>query len=325
MTHQITMSQAINEALHEEMAREERVILIGEDVGRHGGLFGASAGLIARFGPKRVIDSPISEAGIVGFGIGAALVGCRPVVELQIFDFISLAMDQIVNHAAKMRYMSGGQASVPIVVRGPTLTGVGTAAQHSQAQPSWFVNTPGLIVVAPSTPADAKGLLKSAIREDNPVIVVEKRLLYDVRGDVPDEDVLTPLGSAVIRRRGTDVTVVGVLGGVELALRSAADLASEGLSAEVIDPRTLKPLDIDTISESVKKTGRVVVVSEDPGANGVASEIITRVIERVFWYLDAPPVRVTGANTPIPYSAVMEREVLPSVQRVTEAIRLVTN
>jgi pyruvate dehydrogenase E1 component beta subunit len=246
-------------------------------------------------------------------------------VELQIFDFISLAMDQIVNHAAKMRYMSGGQASVPIVVRGPTLTGVGTAAQHSQAQPSWFVNTPGLIVVAPSTPADAKGLLKSAIREDNPVIVVEKRLLYDVRGDVPDEDVLTPLGSAVIRRRGTDVTVVGVLGGVELALRSAADLASEGLSAEVIDPRTLKPLDIDTISESVKKTGRVVVVSEDPGANGVASEIITRVIERVFWYLDAPPVRVTGANTPIPYSAVMEREVLPSVQRVTEAIRLVTN
>jgi pyruvate dehydrogenase E1 component beta subunit len=319
------MSQAINEALHEEMAREERVILIGEDVGRHGGLFGASAGLIARFGPKRVIDSPISEAGIVGFGIGAALVGCRPVVELQIFDFISLAMDQIVNHAAKMRYMSGGQASVPIVVRGPTLTGVGTAAQHSQAQPSWFVNTPGLIVVAPSTPADAKGLLKSAIREDNPVIVVEKRLLYDVRGDVPDEDVLTPLGSAVIRRRGTDVTVVGVLGGVELALRSAADLASEGLSAEVIDPRTLKPLDIDTISESVKKTGRVVVVSEDPGANGVASEIITRVIERVFWYLDAPPVRVTGANTPIPYSAVMEREVLPSVQRVTEAIRLVTN
>jgi pyruvate dehydrogenase E1 component beta subunit len=182
-----------------------------------------------------------------------------------------------------------------------------------------------LIVVAPSTPADAKGLLKSAIREDNPVIVVEKRLLYDVRGDVPDEDVLTPLGSAVIRRRGTDVTVVGVLGGVELALRSAADLASEGLSAEVIDPRTLKPLDIDTISESVKKTGRVVVVSEDPGANGVASEIITRVIERVFWYLDAPPVRVTGANTPIPYSAVMEREVLPSVQRVTEAIRLVTN
>ncbi|HWV83814.1 MAG TPA: alpha-ketoacid dehydrogenase subunit beta [Capillimicrobium sp.] len=321
MTRSITMIEALNEALNEEMERDEHVLMIGEDIADSGGLFQVSEGLLDKFGQARVIDSPISEAAIAGFGVGAAIVGSRPVIEFQIFDFVTLAMDQIVNHAAKWRYMSGGQVKIPLVLRGPTLTGVGTAAQHSQAQPAWFVNTPGLIVVAPSTPADAKGLLKAAIREDNPVIFVEKRTLYEVKGDVPDGEHIVELGKARICREGTDVTLVGVLGGVQIAERAAARLERDGISAEVIDPRTLKPLDVDTIAASLERTNRLVVVSEDPRANGVASEIVSQMIDAAFWSLDAPPVRVTGADTPIPYAASLERAVLPSVDETVLKVK----
>jgi len=247
-------------------------------------------------------------------------VGARPVVELQHFDFVTLAMDQIVNHAAKWRYMSGGRVSVPLVVRGPIASGVGLAAQHSQSLEAWFVHTPGLVVVMPSTPYDAKGLLKSAIREDNPVLMLEKRLLYTRSGPVPSDDYLVPIGVADVKRQGTDVTVVGIGYGVTLALQAARQLARQGVEAEVIDPRTLKPLDIDTIADSVAKTGRLVVVSEAPRAGGVASEIVARIIDSAYDSLKAAPVRVTAADTPIPYASALEREVMPNVNDVVSAI-----
>lgn len=321
---ELTMAQALNEALHEEMARDESVFMIGEDIGRSGGLFKVSEGLLDRFGRPRVIDSPISEAAITGAGVGAALAGCRPVVELQHFDFVTLAMDQIVNHAAKWRYMSGGRVSVPLVVRGPVANGVGLAAQHSQSLEAWFVHTPGLIVAMPSNPADAKGLLKSAIRDDNPVLMLEKRLLYTRPGPVPDEDDYTvPLGVADVKRAGRDVTVVGISQGANLALQAARQLAREGIELEVIDPRTLKPLDIDTIAASVAKTGRLVVVSEGARAGGFASEVVARVLDVAFDALHTAPVRVTAMDTPIPYAAQLERAVLPDLRDVLDAVQSV--
>jgi 2-oxoisovalerate dehydrogenase E1 component len=320
---ELTMAQALNEALHQEMARDERVFMIGEDIARNGGLFKVSEGLLDRFGGPRVIDSPISEAAISGAGVGAALAGCRPVVELQHFDFVTLAMDQIVNHAAKWRYMSGGRVSVPLVVRGPIANGVGLAAQHSQSLEAWFVHTPGLIVAMPSSPYDAKGLLKSAIRDDNPVVMLEKRLLYTRPGEVPEDDYTVPLGVADVKRTGGDVTVVGISGGVQLALQAARQLAREGIELEVIDPRTLKPLDIDTIAASVEKTGRLVVVSEGARAGGFASEVVARVLDAAFDALTAAPVRVTAKDTPIPYAAQLERSVLPDLQDVLDAVQSV--
>ena len=320
---EITMSEALNEALHEEMAREERVLLIGEDIGSIGGLFQVTAGLLDRFGTQRVIDSPISEAAIAGFGVGAALVGGRPIVELQISDFVTLTMDQVVNHAAKWRYMSGGKVSVPFVIRGPISNGIGMAAQHSQSLEAWFVHAPGLIVIMPSTPYDAKGLLKSAIRDDNPVVMLEKRLLYSRRGPVPEGEYLVPIGVADVKREGKDVTVVGIAQGVHHALQAARELAREGIEVEVIDPRTLKPLDIDTIAASVRKTGRLVVVHEAARAGGFASEVVARVLDVAFDALHAAPVRVTGADTPIPYAASLERAVLPGPEEVVRAIRQV--
>ena len=322
-TREITMAAALNEALHEEMARDESVFMIGEDIGRNGGLFKVSDGLQKRFGAARVVDSPISEAAISGAGVGAALVGCRPVVELQHFDFVTLAMDQIVNHAAKWRYMSGGNVRVPLVIRGPVANGVGLAAQHSQSLESWFVHVPGLVVIMPSTPYDAKGLLKAAIRDDNPVLMMEKRLLYTKSGPVPEEEYIVPIGVADVKRAGSDVTVVGISQGVNLALQAARQLERDGVDLEVIDPRTLKPLDIDTITDSVRKTGRLVVVSEGARAGGFASEVVARVLDSAYDALKAAPVRVTAADTPIPYAAPLERAVLPGLQDVLTAIEAV--
>jgi pyruvate dehydrogenase E1 component beta subunit len=313
------MAEALNEAIHEEMERDKSVLVVGEDIGAHGGLFRVTAGLLDRFGGRRVIDTPISEAGITGAGVGAALVGCRPIVELQIFDFVTLAMDQLVNHAAKWRYMSGGQVSVAMVVRGPVSSGAGLAAQHSQSLEAWFVNTPGLVVAMPSNSYDAKGLLKSAIREDNPVVFLEKRLLYSRRSPVPEEEYLVPLGSADRRREGGDVTIVATGICVQHALQASRKLASEGVEAEVIDPRTLKPLDIETIAASVRKTGRLVVANEGPRAGGVASEIVARTVDECFTALRAQPERVTALDTPIPYAAALERFVLPTHEDVYAA------
>ena len=295
------MAEALNEALREEMRRDDGVFVIGEDIGRHGGLFKVTDGLLAEFGPARVIDSPISEAAISGAGVGAALVGARPVVELQISDFITLTMDQVVNHAAKWRYMSGGQVSVPFVIRGPISSGIGMAAQHSQSLESWFVHTPGLIVVMPATPYDAKGLLKSAIREDNPVVFLEKRLLYARKGPVPETDYVVPLGRADVKRAGTDVTVVAAGATVPLALQAARQLARDGVELEVIDVRTLKPLDADTIADSIAKTGRLVVVNEGPLTGGFAPRSSRawskRSASRAF---RATPARVDGEGHPDP-------------------------
>jgi pyruvate/2-oxoglutarate/acetoin dehydrogenase E1 component len=320
-TRELTMSAALNEGLREEMARDEAVFVIGEDIARHGGLFKVTEGLLDEFGPARVIDSPISEAGISGAGVGAALVGARPVVELQISDFVTLAMDQVVNHAAKWRYMSGGQVSVPLVIRGPISNGIGMAAQHSQSLEAWFVHTPGLVVVMPATPYDAKGLLKSAIREDNPVVFLEKRLLYARTGPVPEGDYLVPLGVADVKREGSDVTVVAAGGTVPLALQAARQLAREGTELEVIDVRTLKPLDAETIATSVEKTGRLIVVNEGPLTGGFASEVVARLIEAVgISAFRANPVRVAAKDTPIPYAAALERMVLPSLDDLLAAV-----
>ena len=320
---EITISQALNEALREEMERDSGVFVIGEDIAQLGGLFQVTAGLLERYGPRRVIDAPISEAAQTGAGVGSALVGCRPVIELQISDFITLTMDQLVNHAAKWRYMSGGQVSVPLVLRGPISSGIGMAAQHSQSLEAWFVHTPGLVVVMPSTPYDAKGLLKASIREDNPVVFLEKRMLYTRLGHVPTHEYTVPIGVADVKRTGGDVTAVSYAQGVHLALQSARQLAVEGIEVEVIDVRTLKPLDLDTILESVQKTGHLVIVSEGARTGGVASDIVARVVEQAWDALRSAPVRVTAKDTPIPYATALERAVLPQVDDVVAAVKAV--
>jgi pyruvate/2-oxoglutarate/acetoin dehydrogenase E1 component len=306
------------------MAADPTVLVIGEDIARHGGLFGVTAGLLDEFGAERVIDSPISEAAITGFGTGGALIGCRPIVELQISDFISLAMDQLVNHAAKWRYMSGGQVSVPLVVRGPISNAIGMAAQHSQSLEAWFVHAPGLVVIMPSTAYDAKGLLKSAIRDDNPVVFLEKRLLYSRKSPVPADEFVVPIGVADVKREGSDATIVAAGASTHLALQGARQLAREGIELEVVDPRTLKPLDIDTIAESVGKTGRLIVLNEGARAGGFASEVVARTLDHVgISELKATPLRVTAKDTPIPYSASLEREVLPSLDDLLAAVATV--
>src|SRR5438105_2616966 len=308
------MSEALNEALHEEMERDPTVFVVGEDIAQMGGLFQVTAGLMDRFGSQRVIDAPISEAAQAGAGVGAALVGCRPVVELQIADFVSLVMDQVVNHAGKWRYMSGGRVTVPFVLRGAVSSGIGMAAQHSQTLEAWFVHAPGLVVIMPSTAYDAKGLLKSAIRDDNPVVILEKRLLYSRKSPVPADEFIVPIGVADVKREGTDVTVVAAGASTHLALQAARQLAREGIELEVVDPRTLKPLDMETIAESVAKTGRLIVVNEGARAGGFASEVVARTLDHVpISDLRATPLRVTAKDTPIPYSAALEREVLPSL------------
>ena len=316
-----TMAEAINEALHAEMTRDERVFVMGEDVSLIGGIFGVTRGLRDKFGEDRVRDTPISEAGFLGAGVGAAIAGMRPIVEIQIWDFIAVAMDQVVNQAAKFRYMLGGGPTVPLVIRGPQGGGIRLAAQHSQCLEAWFAHVPGLVVVAPSTPYDAKGLLISAIRDDNPVIFLEHKALYAAKGPVPAEPYAIPLGLADVKREGTDVTVVATQAMVARALAAAADLEKDGISVEVIDPRTLVPLDEATILASVRKTHRLVVAHEAVKRGGFGAELAAIVAEKAIDDLDAPVVRVGARAVPIPYNDVLERATIPSQADIAEAIR----
>jgi pyruvate/2-oxoglutarate/acetoin dehydrogenase E1 component/TPP-dependent pyruvate/acetoin dehydrogenase alpha subunit len=319
---EITMREALNEALAEEMARDERVILFGEDVGRHGGAFQVSKGLWERFGPDRVRDTPISEAAIVGTAVGAALNGLRPVCEIQYSDFSTLAMDQIANQAAKIRYMFGGKATLPLVVRMPGGSGGrGNAAQHSQSLEAWFMHVPGLKVILPGTPYDAKGLLKAAIRDNNPVIFIEHKAIYNLKGPVPEGEYSVPLGKAEVKREGKDVTILTYSRMLSVSLAVAETLAKHGIQAEVVDLRSLLPLDEKTLFDSVRKTGRVVIVEEDCRTAGAGAEILSRVVEGCFDYLDAPVIRVAGLDAPIAYNRTLERASVPSEQDVVKAVK----
>ncbi|MGQ9518311.1 MAG: alpha-ketoacid dehydrogenase subunit beta [Anaerolineae bacterium] len=319
---EITFAEAIREALREEMHRDPAVFIMGEDVGVFGGVFGVTAGLYEEFGPDRVRDTPISESAIVGGGLGAAMMGMRPVVEIMFGDFLMCAGDQIVNQAAKARYMSGGKAKVPLTIRVTTGAPGSAAAQHSQSPESWFMNVPGLKIAVPATPADAKGLLKTAIRGDDPVLFFEHKMLYAVRGPVPEEpDFVIPFGEARLAREGKDVTIIAVGGMLGKALEAAETLAQEGIEAEVIDPRTLVPLDKDALIRSVAKTGRVMIVHEAHKRAGPGAEIAAVLAEEAVEYLDGPIVRVAAKNVPIPYSPVLEEEVLPGVDDVLAAAR----
>jgi pyruvate dehydrogenase E1 component beta subunit len=320
----LTYAEALNEALREEMRRDPTVFVMGEDVAGWGGggIFGVTKGLSDEFGTERVRDTPISEEAIAAVAIGSAATGSRPVAEIMYVDFIGLAMEPIVNQAAKLRYMFGGKAKVPIVVRAQEGAGRGNAAQHSQSLEAWFCHIPGLKVVTPSTPADAKGLLKSAIRDDNPVIFLEHKALYFTKGPVPaDEGFTVPLGVAEVKREGRHATVVGVHTMVGKALTAAEQLAEEGIEVEVIDPRSLVPLDEQAIVDSVKKTGRLVVSHEAYTRSGYGAEIVTRVVEAAFDYLDAPPQRVCARDVPVPYSAPLETAALPQVDDLVATIR----
>ena len=313
---------AINEALHQEMESDPRVVVLGEDVAATGGIFGATKGLLERYGKDRVRDTPISEAGFVGCGIGAAIAGLRPVVEIQIFDFVALTMDMLVNQAAKFRFMLGGKNTVPVVIRGPQGGGIRLAAQHSQSLEAWFTHVPGLVVVAPSSPYDAKGLLTAAIRDSNPVIFLEAKLQYlEPPGPVPEEPYAIPIGKAAVRREGTDVTVVATMAMVPRALAAAESLARQGHRVEVIDPRTLKPLDEDTLLASLRKTRRLVVAHEACLTGGFGAEVAALAAEKAFDWLDAPVARVAALDTPMPYNEALERQVIPSQQRIADAIR----
>jgi pyruvate dehydrogenase E1 component beta subunit len=318
----ITIREALNLALREEMRRDETVFLMGEEVAEYQGAYKVTKGLLQEFGAKRVIDTPITELGFAGLGVGAAMVGLRPVIEFMTFNFSILATDQIINSAAKMLYMSGGQFNIPIVFRGPGGSAFQVSSQHSQALESWYAYFPGLKVVMPSTPADAKGLLKSSIRDDDPVIFIEQERMYGIKGEVPeDPDFTVPLGVADVKREGKDATIVARSLTVPLALKAAEALEKDGISCEVIDPRTIRPLDIDTIVESVKKTNRVVVAEESHPFCGINAEISAEIMERAFDYLDAPVKRVSGADAPMPYAKNLEDLALPSVEKIVAAVR----
>ena len=311
--------EALGRALREELSRDENVFLMGEDIGVFDGAFKVTEGLLEEFGDKRVKDTPISENSIVGMGVGSAMLGLRPVVELMTINFSLLAMDQIVNHAAHIRYMFGGQISVPLVIRMPQGAGNQLGPTHSHCFEALYMHVPGLLVAVPSTPADAMGLLKSAIRDDNPVIFIEHETLYAEKGEVPDEEHLVPFGKAAIRREGTDLTIVGISRMARTAEKAAVALEEEhGVSAEVIDPRTLRPLDLDTILESVKKTNRLVVVEEGWPHGGVGANIAALVQEHGFDDLDGPVLRVTGVDVPMPYSKSLEQIAFPHVEQVVD-------
>ncbi len=319
----LTYRQAVAEAMAEEMARDERVFLMGEDVGKHGGAFAASKGLFDEFGPGRVKDTPISESIIVGAGVGAALTGMRPIVEIMYIDFIGMALDSVVNQAAKVKYMFGGHARVPLTIRTAFGAGRGNAAQHSQSLETWLTLIPGLIVVMPSTPYDAKGLLKSAIRNDNPVVVIENKLLYGESGEVPEDDYLVPIGKAAVRREGNDLTMIATSRMCKFAEGAASKLADEGIQVELIDPRTLKPLDMETISASIAKTHRVVVVNEGHNTGGFSNEISSKIMDKCFYDLDAPVFRVAAEDVPIPYNSILENEVIPAEKDILAAVHKV--
>ena len=320
MARQLTFSEALREAMAEEMGRDSSVFLMGEDVGVFGGVFGVSAGLYEEFGEGRVRDTPISEQAIVGAGLGAALVGMRPIVEIMFADFATVAMDQLVNQAAKARYMSGGKAKVPLTMRIVNGAPGSAAAQHSQSPESWFMNVPGLKIAIPATPYDAKGLLKSAVRGEDPVLFFEHKLLYAVKGEVPEEDYVVPFGQAAVRREGSDATVIAIGGVLPKVMQAAAQLADNGISVEVIDPRTLVPLDTTTMIESVKKTHRVVIVHEAHRRAGPGAEIAANLAEAAIAYLDAPILRVATKNVPFPYNPELESFILPSVAEIVAAV-----
>lgn len=317
----ITYCDALREATREEMKRDESVYLIGEDVGRWGNLFGASRGLIQEFGPERVKDCPISEAALAGCAVGSALMGMRPIAEIMYIDFITIAMDQIINHACKYHQLSNGKAKVPVVFRTQGGVGMRNSSQHSQSLENWFVNVPGLIVAMPSTPYDMKGILKSAVRNDNPVIIIEHKALYFTKGEVPEEEYLVPFGVADVRREGKDVTIIATSWMVLHALAVAEKLQKEGISCEIIDPRTLWPLDKDAIVKSVSKTGRCVVVTEAPAEGGWSGEAAAVVMENCFESLKKPVKRVCGMRTGIPYGAVLEKAVVPNDEWIIKGIR----
>jgi pyruvate dehydrogenase E1 component beta subunit len=315
---QITYREALNQALREELDRDERVFIMGEEVGYFGGAFKVTDGLLAVYGEKRVRDTPISELTIVGSGIGAAMGGLKPIVELMTVNFALLAMDQIVNHAAKIHYMFGGHAKVPVVIRAPQGAGHQLGAQHSQSLEAYFLHSPGLRVVIPATPADAKGLLKTCVRQENPVIFLEHESLYGVKGEVPEGEHLVPLGRANVLRVGKDVTIVAYSKCVHDTLAAADALENEGIDAEVIDLRTLNPLDIATIIDSVKKTGKAIVVYEGWRTGGAGAEIAAQIYEAAFDHLDAPVERVATLDTPMPYNARLERAALPSAADIVK-------
>jgi pyruvate dehydrogenase E1 component beta subunit len=319
---EVTIRDALREALREEMQRDESVFLLGEDIGRYwGGAFGVTKGLAEEFGDERVRDAPISENAIVGVAVGAAITGTRPVAEIMFGDLTALAVDQICNQAAKIRYMFGGHVGVPCVIRTPFGAGVNIASHHSQSLEAWFMHTPGLHVAVPATPFDAKGLLKTAIRGNDPVFFVEHKLLYPIKGMIPEEDFTVPFGVADVKCEGKDVTIIATLYMVHKALAAAEQLKKEGVSVEVIDPRTLVPLDKAGIVKSVRKTGRLVVVSEDCKTAGVSAEIVAVVAEEALDYLDAPIRRVAEPDTPIPFSPSMEQFVIPSEKSIVQAVR----
>ena len=319
---ELTYSQALREALTEEMERNPDIVLLGEDIGVYGGVFKVTEGLLARFGPERVIETPISEAGFVGAAVGLAMTGKHPMAELMFMDFAYVAADSIFNQAAKMRYMFGGAVRVPLVVRSPAGSGTGAGAQHSQSQEAIFCHFPGLRVAVPSTPYDAKGLLKTAVRDDNPVVFLEQKLLYKETGPVPEEEYLVPFGKADIKRTGSDLTIVAWGRMVGMSLAVAERLSAEGISVEVVDPRTLAPLDIQTIIASAARTGRLVIVHEAVLTGGFGGEIAARVADsEAFRRLKAPIRRVAGFDIPIPYSPVLERNAVPTPERIEQAVR----
>jgi pyruvate dehydrogenase E1 component beta subunit len=318
---ELTYREALREAMAEEMERDERVFLMGEEVGHYNGAYKVSEGLLDRFGERRVVDTPIAETGFAGVGIGAAMVGLRPIIEFMTWNFSLCAFDQLVNNAAKLRYMSGGQLTLPIVFRGPGGAAHQLAAQHSQVVENLYAYVPGLKVVSPATPYDAKGLLKSAIRDENPIVFIEGEVLYGRKGPVPDEEYTIPLGKGDVKREGTDVTIIAWSKMAHVAQDAATELAKNGIEAEVIDPRTIRPLDEELILKSVKKTNRCVIVEEGWPFAGAGAEISYRVTSKAFDYLDAPVIRVTGEDVPMPYAKNLEHLVLPNVEKVVTAVK----
>ncbi len=319
----MTFREALNQAMDEEMARDERVVLLGEEVAEYDGAYKVSKGLLAKYGARRVLDTPITELGFTGIGVGAAMAGLRPIVEWMTFNFGILALDQVISNAAKMRYMSGGQFTMPMVIRGPNGPAEYLAAQHSQALQSFFVHIPGLKVVAPSTPADAKGLLKTAIRDDNPVIFLEGELMYPWKGEVPEGEHLVPLGKAEVRRQGTDLTLVSYSKPMRMLAEAAEDLSKVGIEAELIDLRSLRPLDMETVTASVRKTNRCVVVEESWPMCSVGSHVAYLVSRDCFDVLDAQVELVACEDVPMPYNHTLELAAQPSVARIVEAARRV--
>lgn len=319
----ITVKDALKEAIIEEMDRDENVFVMGEDIAEHGGIYGVTAGLLDKYGKERIRNTPISESALIGSALGAAITGMRPIAELMYIDFTTVAMDQIVNQAAKMRYMFGGKVDVPLVIRTQGGGGRGSAAQHSQSLEAWFMHVPGLKVVMPSTPYDAKGLLKTAIRDDNPVMFIEQKMAYSFKGEVPEEEYLIPFGQADIKREGSDVTLVANSYLLPKALKAAEMMEKEeGIKVEVIDPLTLVPFDEETIIKSVSKTGRLIVVHEAVKRGGFGAEIAAKIFESdAFYYLDAPLQRVAGLDVPTPYNEKLENFAMPDLEDIKEAIK----